>query len=81
MQPAHGDERTWLRLERAGSRVRALCSADGSEWFSAGEAEFPVEGPLEVGLFATGTIDRTIYHGAFPDGTAIRFEAFEQAVL
>ncbi|MBI1926353.1 hypothetical protein HYR99_19175 [Candidatus Poribacteria bacterium] len=31
--------------------------------------------PVEVGLHAIGAIDRTIYHVAFPEGTAIRFEA------
>jgi hypothetical protein len=30
-----------------------------------------------VGLHAIGAIDRTIYPGAYPDGTAIRFEASE----
>jgi len=70
-------ERLFLRLERLGSRVRALCSADGKSWFTVGQVEFSVEGPLQVGLHATGNIDRTIYHGAFPEGTAIRFESFQ----
>jgi len=69
--------RVFLRLERNGSRVNALCSADGAEWFTVGGVDFPVEAPVEVGLHAIGNIDRTIYHGAFPEGTAIRFEAFE----
>jgi hypothetical protein len=29
-----------------------------------------------VGLHAIGMIDRTIYPGAYPEGTAIRFECF-----
>jgi hypothetical protein len=41
-----------------------------------GDVEFPVESPLQVGLHAIGNIDRTVYHGAYPDGTAIRFESF-----
>jgi hypothetical protein len=71
-----GSAHVFLRLERTDDRVRALCSADGAGWFSVGYVDFPVEGPLQVGLHAIGNIDRTIYHGAYPDGTAIRFEAF-----
>ena len=67
----------YLRLERVGNRVNALCSTDGEEWFTAGSVEFVVDDPVEVGLHAIGMIDRTIYHGAYPDGTAIRFEHFE----
>jgi hypothetical protein len=36
-----------------------------------------VDDPVEVGLHAIGMIDRAIYHGAFPEGTAIRFEGFK----
>jgi hypothetical protein len=70
-------ERTFLRLERLGSRVHALCSADGRDWFTVGRDEFPIEDPLEVGLHAIGAIDRTVHHGAYPEGTAIRFESFQ----
>jgi tetratricopeptide (TPR) repeat protein len=71
-----GSGRVFLRLERTDDRVRALCSADGESWFSVGHVAFPVEGPLQVGLHAIGMIDRTVYPGAYPDGTAIRFESF-----
>jgi hypothetical protein len=57
--------------------VNALCSADGECWFTAGHVEFPVADPVEVGLHAIGMIDRTIYPGAYPEGTAICFERFE----
>jgi class 3 adenylate cyclase/tetratricopeptide (TPR) repeat protein len=70
-------ERILLRLERLGTRVNALCSADGERWFTAGQVEFPIEDPVEVGLHAIGMIDRTIYPGAYPEGTAIRFERFD----
>ena len=70
-------ERIFLRLERREGRVNGLCSADGKEWFTMGYATFPEKGPLEVGLHAIGAIDRTIYPGAYPEGTAIRFESFE----
>ena len=32
---------------------------------------------IKVGLPAIGNINRTIYRGAYPDGTAIRFESFQ----
>jgi regulation of enolase protein 1 (concanavalin A-like superfamily) len=70
-------ERIILRLERLDGRVNALCSADGREWFTAGQVEFPVDDPVEVGLHAIGNIDRTAYPGAYPAGTAIHFEAFK----
>ncbi|MEK7400536.1 MAG: tetratricopeptide repeat protein, partial [Candidatus Poribacteria bacterium] len=70
-------DRIFLRLERVDNIVNALCSADGNEWFTVGHVEFPVDDPVEVGLFAIGNIDRTIYNGAFPEGTGIRFESFE----
>jgi tetratricopeptide (TPR) repeat protein len=70
-------ERVTLRLERAGERVEAFCSADGERWFTVGGAAFPAGDPVQVGVHAIGEIDRTIYRGAFPEGTAIRFESFE----
>ena len=72
-------ERIWLRLERLGRHVTALCSADGRDWSCAGTIEFPMPDEVEVmvGLHAIGTIDRTIYHGAYPEGTAICFTTFE----
>jgi hypothetical protein len=39
--------------------------------------KFSVEDPLQVGLFASGWIDRTIYPGAFTQGAAIQFESFQ----
>ena len=65
-----------LRMERIGDTVRALCSADGEEWFTVGQAEFPVASEVQVGLHAIGFPDRTIYHAPYPDGTAIRFTDF-----
>ena len=68
---------TWLRLERQKSRVRALRSADGVAWSTAGDVEFPAQEDEQIGLHAIGMIDRTIYHGAYPDGTAIYFASFD----
>ena len=72
-----GSGRVFLRLERSGAQVAALCSADGVRWFTVGSVAFPVEDSLQVGVHAIGAIDRTIYHGAYADGTAIRFESFQ----
>lgn len=69
-------ERTFLRLERRGARVDALCSADGDTWWSVGHASFLADDPVQIGLCAIGMIDRTVYPGAYREGTAIRFETF-----
>jgi regulation of enolase protein 1 (concanavalin A-like superfamily) len=70
-------ERVHLRLERVGDRVNALCSADGEQWYTVGQAVFPVQDPVQVGLHAIGIIHRSVYRGAYPEGTAIRFESFQ----
>ncbi len=70
-------ERIHLRLERNGDRVSAFCSADGEQWYTVGTATFPAHDPIQVGVHAIGEIDRSIYHGAYPEGTAIRFESFQ----
>ena len=70
-------DRVWLRLERVGDGVRALCSANGQTWFMLGQVAFPLEEPLEVGLFAIGAIHHPCYPGVYPEGTAIRFESFQ----
>ena len=75
--PLSASRRVFLRLERIGERVSAFCSPDGKTWFGVGHVSFPAEDPLQVGLNAVGAINRTIYHGAYPDGTAIRFESFQ----
>jgi DNA-binding SARP family transcriptional activator/predicted ATPase len=74
--PLGPTDHIFLRLERVADHVSALCSADGERWFSVGTVAFPVEGPLQVGLHAIGYIHRHIYHGAYPEGAAIRFESF-----
>jgi len=65
-----------LRLEMAGERVEALCSSNGEQYYSVGQTSFPLDGDAQVGLHAIGDIDRTIYPGAYPEGTAIRFTDF-----
>lgn len=66
----------FLRVERIGDNIRALCSGDGSKWFSVGQVEFSAGDVVEIGLHAIGCIDRTVYHGAYGEGTEICFESF-----
>ena len=66
----------FLRLERRGHRVDALCSEDGVNWFTVGHVGFLIEGAIKVGLHTIGYINRLVYRGAYPGGTAIRFESF-----
>jgi DNA-binding SARP family transcriptional activator len=64
-------------LREEAHRVHALCSADGQHWFTVGHVEFPTEDPVEVGMHAIGNVNRMIYPGAYPEGTAIRFDTFQ----
>jgi predicted ATPase/class 3 adenylate cyclase/regulation of enolase protein 1 (concanavalin A-like superfamily) len=70
------EEQVLLRLERAGEQVNAYCSGDDEQWYTVGHTTFPAAGEVQVGVHAIGYIDRSIYHGAYPDGTAIRFTDF-----
>jgi DNA-binding SARP family transcriptional activator/tetratricopeptide (TPR) repeat protein len=67
----------YLRMERNGDRLCALCSLNGWQWFSVGAVKFPADGPLAAGLFAGGMIHRWFYPGAYPEGTAIRFKSVQ----
>ena len=69
-------EQVTLRLEVDGDRVEAFCTLDGEQWYSVGHTTFPMDDTVQVGVHAIGMIDRTIYHGAYPEGTAIRFTDF-----
>ena len=69
-------ERVTLRLEIDGDHVKVLCTLDGEQWYSVGHTTFPMDDTVQVGVHAIGMIDRTIHHGAYPDGTAIRFTDF-----
>jgi predicted ATPase/class 3 adenylate cyclase/regulation of enolase protein 1 (concanavalin A-like superfamily) len=69
-------ERAVLRFERVGKRINAFCSSDERNWLSIGHAELPV-GNVQVGIYASGAIDRTIYHGAYAEGGAARFEVVQ----
>jgi regulation of enolase protein 1 (concanavalin A-like superfamily) len=75
--PLEDLEHVHLRLERVGDEVKSFCSADGESWFTVGTVMFPVEDPVQIGVHAIGHIDRTVYHGAYPKGTAMRFDSFQ----
>lgn len=62
-----------LRLEVAGNRVSAFCSLDGERWYTLGRTIFTLDETVRVGVHAVGAINRNIYHGAYPEGSAIRF--------
>ena len=64
-----------MSTERRADRIRALCSPDGSSWFTLGTATAPFAAAVQVGPFAIGFIVRAYYHGAFREGTAIRFQS------
>jgi hypothetical protein len=64
---------TYLRLEKHGYQVAAYCSADGANWFSAGNTHILSGEPVYLGLHANGHINRLTYPGAYPDGTSIVF--------
>jgi tetratricopeptide (TPR) repeat protein/regulation of enolase protein 1 (concanavalin A-like superfamily) len=66
-----------LRLERKEGRVRALCSADGIDWFCLAHVPFPADGPVQIGPFATGMQFSWVHPGSTQRGTAIRFSSFQ----
>jgi len=68
---------TYLRLERSGDEFSAYCSEDGERWFTCGMVTLPLEDPIKIGIHAIGMIDRTIYCGAYKEGTATVFRGFK----
>jgi hypothetical protein len=75
-RPSDVSGRVFLRLERVGEPVNALCSANGEDWFTVGRAGVPIEDPIQIRLVAIRVIDLAFYHGAYAEGTAIRSESF-----
>lgn len=66
----------WLRLEGVDGQINALCSVDGERWSKAGSTDLIGQEAVQVGLYGAGLIDRSLYHGAYPQGTAMQFESF-----
>ncbi|MCX5748627.1 MAG: tetratricopeptide repeat protein [Candidatus Saganbacteria bacterium] len=44
----------YLRFERIGDKFIAYCSDDERKWMTCGEFSFPVEDPIQVGLYTVG---------------------------
>jgi hypothetical protein len=63
----------WLRLERAGAEVGALCSPDGVRWQSVGEVSFPVDEQMDVGVFVDGLVRPELFPRAYAAGAEMRF--------
>ncbi len=63
--------RLYLRLERTGSLVSALCSNDGKQWYICGEVSFPVNDPVWVGLCTACP------GGSNSSASILRFHEFE----
>jgi regulation of enolase protein 1 (concanavalin A-like superfamily) len=76
-EASESSSRVFLRLERTGDRVDAFCSIDGENWFTAGYAVFPAEDPVQVGVYAIGSMDPVMFPGAHPEGMTICFESFD----
>ena len=68
---------TWLRLERSGATVSALCSTNGAGWYSVGTVGFPSADPLEVGMFVDGMVRPEIYPRSYAAGSEVRFARFD----
>jgi len=69
-------EVTHIRLERMGDEFSAYCSTDGENWLTCGKLKTQIDDPLQVGIYANGMIDRTIYCGEYKEGTATLFRGF-----
>jgi len=67
---------TYLRLEKQGNQISAFCSPNGENWFFVGSVELSSNEPIYPGLHANGHINRMVYPGAYPEGTAICFKKF-----
>jgi len=68
--------KVYLRLEWEKGIVRAFCSANGEIWFDTGNINFSIDDITQIGLYANGNIERSLYKGIFPDGAGIKFEGF-----
>jgi len=68
-----GANEAHLRLEWRAGAARALCSADGVQWYQVGEVPWESSEPFLIGMHAVGDLDRLIYPGRYAEGTAIAF--------
>jgi hypothetical protein len=75
--PVKDSGKVYLRLEWVKGTVKAICSVDGEIWFYTGNETFPIDAKTQIGLYANGNIERSVYKGKFPDGVGIKFEEFQ----
>ncbi|MGB9596179.1 MAG: hypothetical protein ACPL7B_07840 [Candidatus Poribacteria bacterium] len=68
---------TYIRSERIGNEISAYVSIDNENWLTCGKLSFPFEDPIQVGIYAIGMIDRTVYCGEYREGTATLFKDFK----
>ena len=65
-----------LRIEKRANQISAYCSREGDEWFFAGATDLASNATVYAGIHANGHINRMIYPGAFPEGSAVQFKEF-----
>jgi len=74
--PDENDEKVYLRLERSGDIFSAYVSADGANWLTCGKLTMSLDDPIQVGIYAHGMINRTVYCGEYREGSATTFREF-----
>ena len=74
--PDENDEKVYLRLERSGDIFSAYVSADGVNWLTCGKLTMSLNDPIQVGIYANGMINRTVYCGEYREGSATLFRNF-----
>ena len=67
---------TYIRLERSGDEFSAYCSIDKENWLTCGKLNMKVDDPVNIGIYAHGIINRTVYCGEYREGTATVFRNF-----
>jgi hypothetical protein len=67
----------YLRLDWEKGIVSAFCSANREIWFDTGNINFTIDDMTQIGLYANGNIERSVYKGKFQDGSGIKFKEFQ----
>lgn len=67
-------DRKYLRIEKTGAVVKALCSTDGENWIGLGVCQLSDTGYRRVGIAGFG---HSWTFGDGYDGSSIRFESFD----
>jgi class 3 adenylate cyclase/tetratricopeptide (TPR) repeat protein len=67
----------YLQFEKQGNQITAFCSPNGKNWLFVGSMHLASNEAVTPGLHGNGHINRMIYPGAYPEGTAICFKNFQ----